>query len=97
MLFFPAAQTTNAQEMSECSLGSSLFENTDYFTDYSVVIILAVFIFASLSWVISARHWFTGPVRNIDEGASTETLGEQSPDYDEKDGKNEIVVQASEI
>ncbi|KAH9479261.1 putative amino-acid permease C15C4.04c [Psilocybe cubensis] len=35
--------------------------------NYSVVIIMGVFIFASLSWVISARKWFTGPVRNIDE------------------------------
>jgi len=35
--------------------------------DYSIVIIMAVFIFSSLSWVISARKWFRGPVRNIDE------------------------------
>jgi len=35
--------------------------------NYSVVIVMSVFIFASLSWVLSARHWFTGPVRNIDD------------------------------
>jgi len=34
--------------------------------NYSVVLIMAVFIFASLSWVVSARHWFTGPLPNID-------------------------------
>ncbi|KAF8184475.1 APC amino acid permease [Pholiota molesta] len=39
--------------------------------NYSVVIILGVFIFASLSWVLSARKWFTGPVRTIDEMPSS--------------------------
>ncbi|PPQ68386.1 hypothetical protein CVT25_007924 [Psilocybe cyanescens] len=39
--------------------------------NYSVVIIMGVFIFASLSWVLSARKWFTGPVRNIDESPAT--------------------------
>ena len=38
--------------------------------DYAVVIIMAVFIYASLSWVISARKWFTGPVRNLTEEPS---------------------------
>ncbi|KAF4610823.1 hypothetical protein D9613_007275 [Agrocybe pediades] len=35
--------------------------------NYSVVIIMAVFIFSSLSWILSARKWFRGPVRNIDD------------------------------
>ena len=35
--------------------------------DYAVVIVMAVFIFASASWVISARKWFTGPIRQIEE------------------------------
>ncbi|KAF9220947.1 amino acid transporter [Gyrodon lividus] len=34
--------------------------------NYSVVIVMAVFIFASASWVLSARYWFTGPVPNTD-------------------------------
>jgi len=34
--------------------------------NYAVVIIMAVFIFASASWVLSARKWFIGPVRTID-------------------------------
>ncbi|KAG9315891.1 amino acid/polyamine transporter I [Chiua virens] len=38
--------------------------------NYGVVIILSIFIFASSSWIFSARHWFTGPIPNID--ASTE-------------------------
>lgn len=33
--------------------------------DYAVVIVLGVFIFSALSWVISARKWFLGPVPNI--------------------------------
>ncbi|KAF8443051.1 amino acid transporter [Boletus edulis BED1] len=34
-------------------------------TNYAVVIILAVFIFAAASWIFSARRWFTGPIPNI--------------------------------
>ncbi|TFK85161.1 amino acid transporter [Polyporus arcularius HHB13444] len=36
--------------------------------NYTVVVIMAVFLFASLSWIFSARKWFKGPVRNIGEG-----------------------------
>jgi amino acid permease (GABA permease) len=39
--------------------------------NYSVVIIMAVFIFASLSWVLSARKWFCGPVRNVDDSPTS--------------------------
>ncbi|KAF8909269.1 amino acid/polyamine transporter I [Gymnopilus junonius] len=39
--------------------------------NYSVVIIMAVFIFASISWVFSARKWFRGPVRNVDDTPTT--------------------------
>ncbi|KAG6839837.1 hypothetical protein C0991_011201 [Blastosporella zonata] len=35
--------------------------------NYAIVIIMGVFIFAGLSWVISARKWFIGPIRNIDD------------------------------
>ena len=35
--------------------------------DYAVVIVMAVFIFASISWIFSAHKWFTGPVHTIDE------------------------------
>jgi len=34
--------------------------------NYAVVIVMAVFIFASISWVVSARKWFHGPIKNID-------------------------------
>ncbi|KAH9932720.1 amino acid transporter [Epithele typhae] len=34
--------------------------------NYASVIVLAVFIFASASWVLSARRWFVGPLPNID-------------------------------
>jgi len=46
---------------------------TSVLQDYSVVIIMGVFIFASASWVLSARKWFIGPVRTIDD-----TLSESS-------------------
>jgi len=45
--------------------------------NYSVVIIMAVFIFASISWIFSARKWFIGPVRTVDDG-SPATLDEKS-------------------
>ncbi|KAF7289110.1 hypothetical protein HMN09_01359200 [Mycena chlorophos] len=38
--------------------------------NYAVVIIGSVFIFASLSWITSARHWFRGPVRTVEDKAS---------------------------
>jgi hypothetical protein len=31
------------------------------------VIIMVVFIFASLSWLFSARHWFHGPIRTVED------------------------------
>ncbi|PFH50955.1 hypothetical protein AMATHDRAFT_3469 [Amanita thiersii Skay4041] len=46
--------------------------------NYAVVIVSAVFIFAALSWIVSARHWFVGPVPNIDQ--------EKSKDEEEKSG-----------
>ncbi|ETW84091.1 amino acid transporter [Heterobasidion irregulare TC 32-1] len=40
--------------------------------NYSVVLIMAVFLFAAGSWVLSARKWFTGPVSNLSKTASRE-------------------------
>ncbi|TFY58236.1 hypothetical protein EVJ58_g6532 [Rhodofomes roseus] len=34
--------------------------------NYAVVIIMAVFVFAGGSWLVSARKWFVGPLPNID-------------------------------
>ena len=36
------------------------------YTDYAVVIIMGVFIYAGLHWLISARRWFKGPVRTVE-------------------------------
>ncbi len=41
---------------------------------------MAVFIFASVWWVISARKWFKGPVKTV-EGEDSELK-----EYDEKKG-----------
>ncbi|KAF9445826.1 amino acid transporter [Macrolepiota fuliginosa MF-IS2] len=35
--------------------------------NYAVVIVLGVFMLSSLSWILSARKWFRGPVPNITE------------------------------
>lgn len=43
---------------------------------------MAVFTFASLSWIFSARIWFKGPVRTIGQG---EEAHEDSEKLDEKD------------
>ncbi|KAJ7705476.1 amino acid transporter [Mycena rosella] len=37
--------------------------------NYSVLIVMAVFLFATVSWLTSAHKWFRGPVRNIDDVA----------------------------
>jgi hypothetical protein len=42
--------------------------NSAYFADYAVLIVGAVFLFAALSWMFSARHWFTGPVKTVEDG-----------------------------
>ena len=39
---------------------------TDVCADYAAVIVLAVFIFAAASWMLSARKWFVGPLPNVD-------------------------------
>lgn len=36
------------------------------FLDYAVVIMGAVFVFSSAWWMLSAKQWFYGPVKNID-------------------------------
>jgi amino acid transporter len=43
--------------------------------NYAIVIIGAVFSFASLSWVLSAKRWFHGPIKTVegsDTGSDTE-------------------------
>jgi hypothetical protein len=45
-----------------------------HFLDYSVVIIVGVFIFASASWVLLAHKWFIGPIRNVDDSSPENSL-----------------------
>lgn len=46
--------------------------------DYAVVIVGAVFIFASVSWIVSAHKWFKGPLPNIDGvGSSRDSQASQ--------------------
>jgi hypothetical protein len=67
---FPLTQHVNAQNMSEFQSYFLLLLQDLLFSDYAGVIILAVFIYAALSWVISARKWFKGPVTNLTEVSS---------------------------
>ena len=57
------------------------------FTDYTVVIIMGVFVFASLSWVLSAHKWFRGPVRTVDDSQDAEELKE----------KDEVTIEEREV
>ncbi|KAI9447937.1 amino acid/polyamine transporter I [Lactarius indigo] len=46
--------------------------------NYAVVIIMGVFIYAALSWAVSARKWFKGPVPNLSKEPSLEEKGRLS-------------------
>lgn len=73
LLLFPSGQHTNAKTMSEFSIVlSSPFALNHGYQDYAVVIIMSVFIYASLSWVFSARKWFKGPASNLSKEPSLE-------------------------
>lgn len=45
--------------------------------NYSIVIVMAVFVFAGGSWIFSARHWFTGPIPNIDVQSDSSSYSEK--------------------
>ncbi|KAI0737826.1 amino acid transporter [Daedaleopsis nitida] len=44
--------------------------------NYAVVIIMSVFVFASVSWIFSARKWFKGPVRTVEDHWEGSSSGE---------------------
>jgi len=44
--------------------------------NYAVLIIGAVFVFAGSWWLISARKWFTGPIKTIEQ-SSPESMSEE--------------------
>ncbi|KAF4593651.1 hypothetical protein EYR40_008439 [Pleurotus pulmonarius] len=52
--------------------------------NYAIVLVAAVLLFASGSWVLSARKWFTGPVPNVDRGDSDLNVTEVEVEDDEK-------------
>lgn len=43
----------------------------ELFTDYAVVIIMGVFIYAGFHWIVSAHRWFKGPVKTVDDPQSS--------------------------
>jgi hypothetical protein len=73
LLIFPTVRPTTANNMSEFYNHFPSSVPNPCHPDYAVVIIMSVFIYASLSWIISARKWFTGPVRNITEESPVES------------------------
>ncbi len=67
MLLFPPGQTTTAEDMSVLVISFTCIDSHPNQSDYAIVIISAVFIFATVSWVTSAHKWFYGPVKNVGE------------------------------
>ena len=68
LLLFPGGANPSASGMSErCFISNPLDRFDHSLTDYAVVLVMAVFIFASVSWIISARKWFNGPISNVEE------------------------------
>lgn len=72
VLMFPTVQPTTASNMSESYTEFPSPIRNPCHPDYAVVIIMVVFIYAALSWVLSARKWFTGPIRNLSQAPSLE-------------------------
>jgi amino acid transporter len=66
MLLFPYSQTVGSQTMSEFTCSLFFIDNAQSVKDYAVVIIMGIFLFSGGSWIFSARHWFKGPIPNID-------------------------------
>ena len=52
--------------------------------NYAVVIIGGVFVLSALTWVLSARKWFTGPISNLDRESSRTDIDEQLETKNEK-------------
>jgi hypothetical protein len=76
LLMFPPDQTTSPSTMSTRMPPISRFYLIAL-PDYAVVLIMAVFLFASGSWIFSAHKWFTGPVRNLEDAGSAAGLDEK--------------------
>ncbi|KAF8997830.1 amino acid transporter [Cyathus striatus] len=81
-----------------------LFPMTDHITsaghmNYAIVIVSSVFVFSALSWVVSARRWFFGPVPNIweDERMDCGYSGQDVLAEQELVSKNENGVSAEEV
>ncbi|KAG9315894.1 amino acid transporter [Chiua virens] len=72
MLLFPSSQTVGPETTSKLTFTSTASSNNHTVEDYAVVIIMGIFLFSAGSWIFSAKHWFTGPVPNIDRESSSE-------------------------
>lgn len=70
MLLFPPGQAATAGTMSELIFQHKfeLLSPTPQ-SDYAVLLVGAIFLFATISWVTSAHKWFNGPVRNVEDSA----------------------------
>ncbi|RPD67500.1 amino acid transporter [Lentinus tigrinus ALCF2SS1-7] len=62
--------------------------------NYTVVVIMGVFMFASLSWIFSARKWFKGPVRTIGTSTSDDSIAHDGEELEEK---NEMRIEEREM
>lgn len=56
--------------------------------NYACVMLGGTMLLSAIAWIVSARKWFKGPVRNVDNGNKTETLAEAAMrgELDEDEG-----------
>ena len=59
-------------------LRTDMTDSDPALADYAVVLIGAVFAFATASWLISAHKWFKGPVCNLEPNESSSDLDRSS-------------------
>ena len=78
LFVFPSGAHPTAETMSEHLSVGFMSLRLPSPSDYTIVVIMTVFLFASLSWTLSARKWFKGPVRTIKEDQAPEMFEEKA-------------------
>lgn len=84
LLLFPYTEAPAPIDMSESPSFACKCSNLMVIADYAIVLVAAVLLFASGSWVLSARKWFTGPVPNVERDDSDLNVTEVEVEKDEK-------------
>ncbi|KAJ3570651.1 hypothetical protein NP233_g4259 [Leucocoprinus birnbaumii] len=72
--------------------------NSSQDMNFAVVIVVIVFTISALSWILSARKWFTGPIPNItaDEIARSEARAASRDDEEDSSSVEKEIVRVRE-